>query len=345
MERINIGVIGCGYWGPNLIRNFQALTDCQVQKISDINPERLSYIQKLYPEIDTTDQVDNIINDTAIDAVVIATPVHLHFELAQKSLQAGKHTLVEKPMASSVAECQKLVELAQQQKLVLMVGHTFIYAAAVRKIREIVASGDIGEIRYISARRLNLGVFQYDLNVVWDQASHDLSIILYLTQQMPLSVSCQGKAHITEGIEDVANLSLDFADGNFATIQNSWLHPSKVREMTIVGSRKMIIYDDTEPLAKVKIHDKRVETPPHYDTFADFKFSYNYGDSYAPYLKHVEPLKAQGQHFLDCIRHGTQPDSSGGEGLQVVQILEAATESLQNNGAKIQIEGLPKYTY
>ena len=243
-------------------------------------------------------------------------------------------------MACSVAEGEQLVALADQENLVLMAGHTLIYNTAIRQIRHIVASGDIGDICYISSRRLNLGLFQKDLNVIWDLAPHDLSVILYLTQQMPLSVNCQGKAHVKAGVEDVVNLSLDFPDGNFATIQNSWLHPKKVREMTVVGSRKMIVYDDTEPLAKVKIYDKRVETPPHYDTYADFKCSYHYGDSYTPYIQQVEPLKLQCQNFVDCIRQGTTPDASGRQGLQVVQILAAASESMARGGEKIRLPEL-----
>ncbi|MFC1782196.1 Gfo/Idh/MocA family protein [Planctomycetota bacterium] len=340
-KKINIGVIGCGYWGPNLIRNFRSLADCQVKKICDINPDRLAHMKKLYPEIENTDQVDDIINDAVIETVAIVTPVSLHYELAMKSLEAGKHTFVEKPMASSGAECREMVAAAQKRNLTLMVGHTFIYTSVVRKIKEIIESGEIGEIYYISSRRLNLGLFQKDINVAWDLAPHDISIILYFSKQPPVSVSCQGKAHVAPGIEDVSNMSLDFPNGNFATIQSSWLDPNKIREMTIVGTKKMIVYDDMEPLEKIRIYDKRVETPPHYDTFAEFQCSYHYGDTYAPYIKQVEPLKVECQHFLDCIRTGAKPDSSGLEGLQVVQILEASSQSLKSNGAKVQIEKVP----
>ncbi|KPK78222.1 MAG: oxidoreductase [Phycisphaerae bacterium SM23_30] len=338
LGELNIGLIGCGYWGPNLIRNFRSLTECQVKTVCDVDQDRLRHMKKLYPEIVTTNQEDDIFNDTAIDAVAIVTPVSLHYKLAMKSMKAGKHTFVEKPMASSVAECKEMVKLSQKQKLTLMVGHTFIYTSVVRKIKEIIDSGEIGEICYISSRRLNLGLFQNDINVAWDLAPHDISIILYLSKHPPISVSCQGKAHVAEGIEDVTNMSLDFSNGNFATIQSSWLDPNKIREMTIVGTKKMIVYNDMEPLEKIRIYDKRVETPPHYDTFAEFQCSYHYGDTYAPYIKQVEPLKVECQHFLDCIRTGAKPDSSGREGLLVVQILEASSQSLRNNGIKVSID-------
>jgi predicted dehydrogenase len=219
-----------------------------------------------------------------------------------------------------------------------MVGHTFVYTTTVRKIKEIVDSGDIGELMYISCRRLNLGLFQKDINVAWDLAPHDISIILYIMGGKPVSVNCQGKAHVSPGIEDITNISLSFKNGGFATIQSSWIDPRKVREITIVGSKKMIVYDDTEPLEKIKIYDKRVEAPPHYDTFGEFQYSYHYGDILSPFVKQVEPLKVECQHFVDCVEKAVRPDSSGHEGLEVVRILEAATESLRNGGGTILLE-------
>jgi predicted dehydrogenase len=201
-----------------------------------------------------------------------------------------------------------------------------------------VKSGDIGEIQYIASRRLNLGLFQKDINVAWDLAPHDISIILYLLEKPPVSVNCQGKAHIHKDIEDVTNMSLNFDNGGFATIHSSWLDPNKIREMVIVGSKRMIVYNDNEPLEKIKIYDKRVEAPPHYDTFAEFTYSYHYGDAYIPYIKQTEPLKVETQHFLDCIRSGKKPESSGLEGLRVIQILEASSRSLKNDGAKVEID-------
>jgi predicted dehydrogenase len=228
-----------------------------------------------------------------------------------------------------------LIEIAECKGLVLMVGHTFLYSAPVRKIGEIVQAGDLGEIRYINSRRLNLGLFQKDINVAWDLAPHDISIILHILGEPPLVVNCQGNAHVTPGIEDVTNISLTFQHKRFATIQSSWLEPRKVREMTIVGTRRMIVYDDLQTHEKIKIFDVRVERPPHYDTFADFHYSYHYGDSYIPHLKQEEPLKIECQHFLDCIEKGIQPLTGGNEGLELVRILEAASNSLKKQGAPV----------
>lgn len=335
---INVAVVGCGYWGPNLIRNLSALSECKVRYVCDKDEKRLAHMKQLYPSVEPTKDFEKIVADKEVDAVVIATPVHLHYDLAKKSLQAGKHTFVEKPMTQTSEQSNELVQLAAKKKLTLMVGHTFIYSAPVRRIKEIVSSGDIGEIQYISSRRLNLGLFQKDINVAWDLAPHDISIVLYLLGKPPISVNCQGKAHINKDIEDVTNMSLDFENGGFATIHSSWLDPNKIREMVIVGSKRMVVYDDNQPLEKIKIYDKRVEAPPHYDTFAEFQYSYHYGDMIAPYIKQVEPLKMETQHFLDCIKTGKTPETSGLDGLRVIQILEASSRSLKTGGARVEID-------
>jgi predicted dehydrogenase len=332
-----IGIVGCGYWGPNLIRNFSSLGNCRVKTICDLDPNRLAHVQRLYHDVTVTTDFDDIVNDSEITAVAIATHVNTHFPLAKKSLAAGKHTFIEKPMASSVAECKALIELAGKKNLQLMVGHTFIYSAPVRKIKEILYSGEIGDLLYVCSRRLNLGLFQKDINVAWDLAPHDIAIILYLLEETPSSVNCHGRAHVNPGIEDITNLIINFTNGKFVTIQSSWLDPHKIREMKFVGTKKMISYDDTEPLEKIKVYDKRVETPPHYDTFAEFHYSYHYGDMYSPYVAQAEPLKVECQHFIDCIEKGTECLSGGNHGLQVVQVLEAASKSLKKDGAKIQI--------
>lgn len=299
----------------------------------------MEHLKSLYPTVETSSDFDDVINDKHIDAVVIAVPVRFHFEIAKKSLEAGKHTFVEKPMASSVAQCKELIAIAEKKNLTLMVGHTFIYSTPVRKIKEIIDGGELGQLQYISSRRLNLGLFQKDINVAWDLAPHDLSIILYIMNEKLESVNCQGKAHVNPDIEDVTSMALNFANSGFATIQSSWLDPNKIREMIFVGSKKMLVYDDIEPNEKIKIYDKRVDVPPHYDTFAEFQYSYHYGDMYAPYLKMTEPLKVECQHFIDCINNGTRCLSSGNEGLEVVQILEASSQSLKNGGAKVAIGG------
>jgi predicted dehydrogenase len=280
------------------------------------------------------------LNDDRVQAVVVATPVSTHFALAKAALLAGKHVFVEKPLARSSAQCAELIELARERDLVLMVGHTFLYSAPVRKVKELIDRGDIGQVRYISARRLNLGLFQKDINVTWDLAPHDISIVLYLLGQMPRSVNCRGHANVTPGVEDVTNLCLNFDGACFASIQSSWLDPLKVREMTIVGDRRMILYNDVEPLEKIKIFDARVETPPHYDTFAEFHYAYHYGDMYVPYLKQEEPLKVECQHFMDCIRNGQRPLSSGEDGHQMIQVLEAASQSLTRGGAEVPVSAV-----
>ena len=334
-REISVGIVGCGYWGPLLVRNFRALPDCQLKAVCDANKTRLEHLKALYPDLLCVTDYDRFFSDLNVDAVVIATPVKFHYPLAKASLLAGKHTFIEKPMASSSAECEELLEIADSKGLVLMVDHTFLYSSAVRKIAEIIQAGDIGDIRYINSRRLNLGLFQKDINVAWDLAPHDISIILHILGEFPTAVNCQGNAHVSPQVEDVTNMSLSFRHKRFATIQSSWLEPRKVREMTIVGSRRMIVYDDLQTHEKIKIYDVRVERPPHYDTFAEFQYSYHYGDSYIPYLHQEEPLKAVCQHFIDCIQNSSRPATSGQEGLDLVLILEAASASLKANGAPI----------
>ncbi len=334
---ITVGVVGCGYWGPNLVRNFRSLPDCHLKMMCDLSQDRLAHLRSLYPDVEGETKYEHLLNGAGLDAIVVATAVRLHFPMAKASLLAGKHTLIEKPLACSTAECEELIDLARKQGLTLMVGHTFLYSAAVRKIKEIIDHRDLGDIRYISARRLNLGLFQKDINVTWDLAPHDLSIILHIMQEKPHSLNCRGTAHITPGIEDVTSLNLQFANERSAIIQSSWLDPRKVREMTIVGSKRMIVYDDVAPQEKIRIFDVRVERPPHYDTFAEFHYAYHYGDMYSPYIKQDEPLKTECQHFLDCIRDGTPPLSDGTKGLEVVQILEASSESIKQAGAPIDL--------
>ena len=341
-KKLKVGVVGCGYWGPNLIRNFRSLPGCQLKIMCDLSQQRLMHLKTLYPEVQRAMDYSHVLNGVELDAVVIATAVKSHYPMAKASLLAGKHTFIEKPMASSSAQCEELIEIAQKKGLVLMVGHTFLYSPAVRKIQEIVASGDVGEIRYICARRLNLGLFQKDINVAWDLAPHDISIILSVIGEPPITVNCRGSAHITQGIEDVTTMCLGFARQRTAIIHSSWLDPRKVREMTIVGSKRMIVYDDVAPLEKIRIFDARVESPPHYDTFAEFQYAYHYGDMYVPYIKQEEPLKTECQHFLDCIKHGTPPLTDGKQGLELVRILEASTESLEKGGAPVELAGMRK---
>ncbi len=331
----SVGVVGCGYWGPNLVRNFKALQNCKLKAICDASEARLEHLRTLYPDVEGITDYAEFLRTSGLDAVVIATPVNSHYRLAKASLLAGKHTFIEKPMASSAAECEELIAIAERNGLVLMIGHTFIYSSPIRKICEIVQAGDIGDIRYINSRRLNLGLFQKDINVAWDLAPHDISVILHILGEFPVSVNCQGNAHVTPDIEDVTNMSLYFPHKRFATIQSSWLEPRKIREMTIVGTRRMIVYDDLQTLEKIRVYDVRVERPPHYDSFAEFHYSYHYGDSYIPHIKQEEPLRAVCQHFLECIETGVEAKTNGRDGLDLVRILEAASVSLKANGAPV----------
>ncbi len=332
-----VGVIGCGYWGPLLVRNFKGLPNCQLKALCDVKEDRLKHLRALYPDVEAVTDYDHFLNGLNLDAIVVATPVKHHFPLAKAALLAGKHCFIEKPMASSSAECEELIDIANRNGLILMIDHTFLYSSPVQKILDIIEAGDLGDIRYINSRRLNLGLFQKDINVAWDLAPHDISIILHLLGEFPLCINCQGNAHVTPRIEDVTNMSLSFRNKRFATIQSSWLEPRKVREMTIVGTRRMIVYDDLQTHEKIRVYDVRVERPPHYDSFAEFHYSYHYGDSYIPHIQQEEPLKVACKHFLDCIASGRQPLSNGQAGLDMVRILEAASASLKMNGAPVNL--------
>jgi predicted dehydrogenase len=332
-KQITIGVVGCGYWGPLLVRNFRGLPNCRLKAVSDLDIARVKHLCTLYSDLEGITAPQRLITASNVDAVVIATPVKSHYPLAKASLVAGKHTFIEKPMAMSSQECEELIDIAERNGLVLMVDHTFLYSAPVRKIAEIVEAGDLGDIRYINSRRLNLGLFQKDVNVAWDLAPHDISIILHVLGEFPTAVNCQGNAHVTPQVEDVTNMSLVFPRKRFATIQSSWLEPRKIREMTIVGSRRMIVYDDLQTHEKIRIYDVRVERPPHYDTFAEFHYSYHYGDSYIPYLQQEEPLNLACRHFIDCIETNSVPMTGGRQGLEMIRVLEGASASLKMNGA------------
>ncbi|MHB1309505.1 MAG: Gfo/Idh/MocA family protein [Limisphaerales bacterium] len=337
IDQPKIGVVGCGYWGPNLVRNLRSIPDCSVQLVCDLSEERLRHMQRLFPEVGRTRDFEHLLNGAGLDAVMIATSVATHFPLAKAALEAGKHVFIEKPMAASSAQCEELIALARSRGLVLMVGYTFLYSPAVRKIKEIIDAGDIGELRYINARRLNLGLFQKDINVAWDLAPHDLSIILHVMAESPLSINCSGTAHVPLGNEDVTTMFLKFPSQRSAVIQNSWLDPRKIREMTFVGSRGMIVYDDVASFEKIRIFDVRVERPPHYDNFGEFQYAYHYGDMHVPHLRQEEPLKVECEHFVDCVRHDLKPLSDGPRGLDVVRLLEAASLSLQQGGGAVEV--------
>lgn len=332
---LKVGVIGCGYWGPNLIRNFTKLKETDVIYCADLDEKRLQHMKTIYPAIETTKDYRKIIEDTAIDIVAVATPVRTHFKLASEALLAKKHTFVEKPLTTSINEAKELIALAQKHQRKLMVGHVFEYTSAVRKMKGIIDSGELGEIYYINSHRLNLGLFQQDINVIWDLAPHDISIILYLLGKEPTSVTAIGASHINPSIEDVAILTMKFPNNLIAFIQSSWLDPDKVRKITVVGSKKMLVYDDVQPTEKIRIYNKSVEKPKHYDTYEEFHYSYKYGDTIIPKLDGYEPLLTELSHFVECVRNDTAPLSDGNSGLQVVKILEAAQKSIKQGTSQI----------
>lgn len=335
---LKVGVIGCGYWGPNLIRNFINLDEAYVKTCADLLQERLDHMKSLYPTVETTRDYRDIIEDEEIDAVVIATPVSTHYQLATEALEAGKHVFCEKPLASNVEDGIKMVDLAEQKNRVLLVGHTFVYTAAVNKMKELVNSGELGDVYYISTSRLNLGLFQEDINVIWDLAPHDISIMNYVLDSSPVSVASCGYSYIQPGIEDVAFVTLRYPGSVMANIHVSWLNPNKIRKTTVVGSKKMLVYDDVSSLEKIRIYDKGVDVVPHYDTFGEFQLSYRYGDIDIPKLEDAEPLKVECKHFIDCIEKGAKPRSSGRDGLEVMLVLDGAGKSIKRKCQEVEIE-------
>jgi predicted dehydrogenase len=333
-----IGVVGLGYWGPNWVRNLHQLRCARRVVACDLDAKRRERMLGLYAGIEASASFDELIEDPEIEGVVIATPVSSHYPMAKRALLAGKSVLVEKPLAMSASQAADLVKLARERNRVLMVGHTFEYSAPVLKIREVIDSGELGEIFYISSIRANLGLIQHDVNVAWDLATHDISIIVMLMGgRLPEAVSCQGQSHYKRGVEDVAMLALHFPRNVVAFIHVSWLDPSKLRRTTIVGSRKMLVYDDTAVQEKIRIYDKGVDVLPYYDTFGEFQFSYRYGDINIPRIEESEPLKRECEHFVECIREGCPPRTDGLSGLRVVSVLEAANMSLKNGGAMVPV--------
>jgi predicted dehydrogenase len=336
MQTIEVGVIGCGYWGPNLIRNLVEMPEAKLVAVTDLRSDRLAHISARYPGVRVTDDYWDLFS-MSLDAVVVATPPSTHFRIARDCLEHGLNLLVEKPLTLNSRDAVELIQIAESRNLILMVGHTFEYNAAVRALKELIDSGELGQIHYIDAVRVSLGLFQPQLNVIWDLAPHDISILLYLLDSDPVLINAQGADCIFKGKPDIAYLNLDFADLTLAHVRISWLDPCKVRRITVVGSKKMVVYDDVENLEKIKIYDKGVEALPYTDTFADFQCSYRYGNVVIPNIPFVEPLRVECQHFVKCIVNGTKPQSCGRTGLKVVHVLEAAERSLYYGGLPMAI--------
>jgi predicted dehydrogenase len=336
--RVTMGVIGCGYWGPNLARNFNQLPNSGVKYCCDLEEQRLTHMKALYPNVQTTVRYQDLIEDPEVNAIAIATPVSTHYPLAKACLEGGKHVLVEKPLTGRISEAEDLVETADKKGLVLFTGHTFVYNAAVLKMKELIEAKELGETFYVSSVRVNLGLFQEDINVIWDLAPHDISIMNFLFGCDPVTVCTYAKSYIRKGIEDVAFLVLQYPGNIIAHIHVSWLDPCKIRRTTLVGSKKMLVYDDTSTLEKIRVYDKGVSIQPHYDTFGEFQLAYRFGDIIVPKINDVEPLKAECGHFVDCIRNGDAPRSGGRAGLSVVKVVERACESAKLGGAPLPLE-------
>jgi len=334
---IGIGVIGHGYWGPNLVRNFMEAPGSIVVAVSDLRLERLSQVQSRYPSVRTTTNHRDLYANPDIDAIAIATPVSSHYDLALEALQAGKHVLVEKPLAATSEQALHLIEEAAKRKLVLMVDHTFVYTGAVRKIREMVAQNELGDIYYYDSVRVNLGLFQPDVNVVWDLAVHDLSIMDSVLPARPVAVSATGISHIPGRPENVAYITLFFATNQIAHLHVNWLAPAKVRRTLIGGSEKMIVYDDLEPSEKIKIYDKGVTLTQQPEALYELLVSYRSGDMWAPRLDVTEALLAEASHFIDCIKNNKRPETDGHAGLRIVRILEASAASLRLRGKLVDL--------
>src|SRR6266536_778924 len=328
MRDLSFGVIGWGYWGPKIARNLDNLQDAKVTTVADLDARRLAPLSVKYSEMRTTTQIEGVFHSD-VDGVVIATPVRTHYQLAKEALLHGKHVLVEKPLTANVAEAEELVALAQERQRILMVGHTFEYNPAVNELRKLVRSGDLGKIYCIEAERVNLGLFRNDINVIWDLAPHDISILMYILGKKPEEVRVQAHAHLLPQIYDVAHLDLEFADGMSAHIHVSWLHPCKIRRVTVIGDARMAVYDDTNPAEMIKIYNKGA------DIDADPVVSYRYGAIIIPHIDWIEPLRLECEDFVNSIRTGAQPRAHGGVGLEVVRVLAAAQEVQQKQAVHI----------
>ncbi|MHB8840623.1 MAG: Gfo/Idh/MocA family protein [Candidatus Aquicultor sp.] len=330
-NRITLALIGYGYWGPNLLRNFMEAPGCRVKYVCDSSPAQLNKVALKYPHLTLTQSFDEVVDDDEVDAVVVATPISTHHGLAKKALLKGKHVFVEKPLTADSESAKELVKLADMQQMVLMVGHTFKYSPPVIKIKELIDSGELGDIYYISSSRVNLGLHQPDVSVIWDLAPHDFSIIFYWLGEEPSQVHAFGRGCVKSDTPDVAFINLAFDSGAVAEVQLSWLSPVKLRRTVIVGSKKMLIYDDTQSVEKVKLFDHGVNFIEP-TSFEEFQLSYRSGDIISPHLDNYEPLLEEAKHFIECIREGKCPRTDGADGLNVVRALEQAEKSLMKNG-------------
>ena len=335
---IGVGIVGLGYWGPNLLRNFAETEGAEVRVVCDLRPERLAPAAARFPRVRTTCDMKSVLADRTVDAVAIATPVSSHFELALAALEAGKHVLVEKPLTGSLEEGRRLIDEADRRRRVLMVDHTFVYTGAVRKMAELVANGELGDLYYYDSVRVNLGLFQHDVNVIWDLAVHDLSIMDYVLPMRPRAVSATGMTHVAGGHENIAYLTLFFDGSLIAHIHVNWLAPVKIRRSLIGGSQRMIVYDDLEPSEKLKVYDRGITLNSNPESVYQLLVGYRAGDMWAPRLDTAEALKTEVAHFVECVSRGVTPATDGESGLRVVGLVEAASESMEARGRLVELD-------
>jgi predicted dehydrogenase len=336
-NKINIGIIGYGYWGPNLGRNFNRNRNFHIIKVADSRPERLNLLQNEYPSVEITTNPEDIIKDTSIDAVAIATPVFTHFQLAKMALEKGKHVLLEKPMTSTSGEAEELIEIATRKGLSLMVDHTFLYTGAVQKIKQLIETDTIGKVKYLDSTRINLGLFQPDINVLWDLAPHDISILTHLVSEKPYSLNATGVSHTNNGLENIAFLTVNFESGFIAHFNCSWTSPVKIRLMLIGGDKKMIVFNDLEPTEKIKIYDTGYNVKTDEDK-QRLLVDYRTGDIFIPKTQYTEALALMAEDFSKSILNKKSPVSDSSSGLSVIKILEASNESIKNKGKEILIK-------
>ncbi|MDQ3809695.1 MAG: Gfo/Idh/MocA family oxidoreductase [Chloroflexota bacterium] len=327
---MRVGAVGCGYWGPNVIRNLAEMPEFELRHICDADVDRLRPVSQRYPGPRATTRVQDILEDASVDAIYLATPVSTHYALVRQSLLAGKHVLVEKPLATTAAQAEELAALAVHCRRTLMVGHTFVFSPPVRKIKELIDAAHIGPIYYVQTNRVNLGLFQKDVSVLWDLGPHDVSILIYWLDEVPSTVAARGRSFHGEALEDVVFLTLEFPSGILAQLQMSWLAPSKLRRTTIVGRQRMVVYDDLEPIEKVKVYDRGVDRQPV--SYGEYQLTYRSGDILSPRLDTTEPLRLECEHFVACVRDGREPETGPRQAVDVVRVIQAAERSLRAGG-------------
>lgn len=337
MNKLAVGVIGCGYWGPNLIRNFSSCPRTEVAAVCDASPERLEKVRRTFGPLPAVASVDELLETPGLQAVAIATPVYTHFQIAKRCLEAGLHVLVEKPLAATVQEAQSLVNIAERHGRVLMVDHTYLFSNAVRKIKELIEHDELGELFYIDSIRINLGLFRHDVNVIWDLAPHDLAIVDHILGHSPRSISAWGCAHADPNVEDIAYVNVDYADRLMASFHVNWLSPVKIRQMIFAGHRKSLIFNELDTSEPIKLFDRGIDVAGNAEEEHRLRIGYRTGDIWSPHIDAGEPLQAAVNHFAECIREGTPCISGGILGTRVVQLLDAATRSIRAQGGRIAL--------